>query len=116
MRVKVRGFHSPDVDLDNFKVEDPEKFSFSLEAFVGPADSEGEESLSFRVCNPKYLATEIVQDRVILGWQLVIVNNPDLPKILDAVTHAIERTEADSWRALAGRLARIGHYEFEDFV
>jgi hypothetical protein len=115
MRAAVRHFISPDVDLDHFKPEDPENFSFLLQALVGPADSIGEESLQFLVTTMQALAQTVEADGVVFGRSLVIVSQPDIPRILASVRSAIERPEADSWAVLAQRLARLGIYEFEDF-
>ncbi|MEU5961441.1 Imm8 family immunity protein [Micromonospora parva] len=113
MKASVRHFISPDVDIDDFRPDDPENFSFLLQALVGPADSAGEESLQFLVTTPRSLAEAVQSDGVIFGRSLVIVDGPNMPRILDSVRRAIERLEAPSWQLLAQQLTRLGVYEFE---
>ena len=114
VKARVRHFISPDVDLDDFRPEDPEDFCFLLEALVGPADSEGEESLQLLVCTPRALARRVASEGVIFGRSLVIVDSPKISRILDSVRAAVERAEASSWNAVARRLERLGIYEFEE--
>jgi immunity protein 8 of polymorphic toxin system len=109
----VRHFISPDVDLDDFRPDDPENFSFLLQALVGPADSAGEESLQFTVTTLRALEETVQANGVIFGRSLVIVDGPNVPHILTSVRRAIERLEAPSWELLAQKLARLGVYEFE---
>jgi Immunity protein 8 len=114
MRALVRNFISPDIDLDDFKPDNPAEFSFLLQALVGPDDSEGEESLQFLVCTPRALERRVASEGIVFGRPLVIVESPDISRILDAVRGAVERPEALSWDALCRRLERLGIYEFED--
>jgi hypothetical protein len=114
MRAVVRHFISPDVDLDDFRPGDPVDFSFLLQVLVGPSDSEGEESLELIVCTPRALERRVAAEGVVFGRPLVIVESPDISRVLKAVRGAVERAEAPSWEALARRLERLGIYEFED--
>lgn len=116
MKAVVRRFISPDVDLGSFRPDDPENFSFLLEAIVGPSDGEGDELLQFNVCTLASLTSTVSSERVLLGRSLVIVGTSKVSEILDAVRSAIERVEAESWAKVAARLARLGYYEFEDYV
>src|SRR4051794_470996 len=115
MRALVRHFISPDIDLDDFKPEDPADFSFLLQALVGPADSEGEESIQFLVCTARALARRVASEGLIFGRSLVIIDSPDIPRTLNAIRNAIERAEAPSWDALTRYLERLGIHEFEAF-
>jgi hypothetical protein len=112
----VRHFISPDVDLDAFWPEDAENFSFLLQALVGPADADGEESLQFLVCTPRALDERVTREGIVFGRSMVVVRSPDIPQILHAVRSRIERIEAPSWKEVGARLARLGLYEFEDSV
>lgn len=115
MRASVRNFISADVDLDSFWPEDEGCFSFLLQALVGPEGAEGEESLEFLVCTPDYLKEAVSREGVIFGRSLVIVEYPNMHRILEQVKSRVERIEAPSWKEVGVLLARIGKYEFEDF-
>ncbi|MFE1960950.1 Imm8 family immunity protein [Streptomyces sp. NPDC059479] len=114
MRVAVYSFISPDVDLDEFLPEDPERFSFLLQALVGPAGVESGESVEFVVCTPRWLEERVTSERVIFGRALVIVGSPDVRQILAGIKAAIERVEAPTWQILARKISRLGVYEFEE--
>ncbi|NGY58200.1 hypothetical protein G7043_04535 [Lentzea sp. NEAU-D13] len=114
MRAAVRHFISPDVDLEDFRPNDPDDFSFLLQALVGPADGEGSESVQFNVCTLTSLTSTVSSERVLFGRSLVIVGTSKIGEILDVVRAAIERVEAGTWAEVGERLARLGYYEFED--
>jgi hypothetical protein len=116
VKAVVRHFISPDVDLENFYPDDPEDFSFLLEAIVGPAEGEGDELLQFNVCTLASLTPTVASERVFLGRSLVLVDTSKISEILAVVRSAIERVEAESWAKVGARLARLGYYEFEDHV
>ncbi|MFD9225093.1 Imm8 family immunity protein [Streptomyces sp. NPDC060064] len=116
MRAAVYGFISPDVDLDDFRPEDPLNFSFLLQALIGPSDREAGESLQFIVCTPEWLARRVGSERVVLGRSLVVVDSPDVGMILDHVERIIGAVESPSWAALTRKLSCLGDYEFEEFV
>jgi hypothetical protein len=115
MRAAVRHFISPDVDLENFHPDDPENFSFLLQAIVGPVDSEGDESLQMIVCTPAYLRSRLDTETVIFGRPYVIVGSPGLSRILGSIKASIERIDGRDWGEVAKKLARLGIWEFEDF-
>jgi hypothetical protein len=112
MRASVRRFLSPDVDLEDFRPEDPEKFMFLLQVLVGPVDSIGEESLQFIVVSLGALRELVAADGAVLGRSLVVVDGARMDRILGFVRSAIERMEAPTWAELGRRLARLGVYEW----
>ena len=114
MKASVRHFISPDVDLQDFRPDDPQKFSVLVQALVGPADSDGEESVQFVVTTPRALEEKVQADGVVFGRALVVVNGPSMRQSLGSIERAIESLEAPSWNLLAQRLARLGIYEFEE--
>jgi Immunity protein 8 len=97
VRPVVKHFLSPDVGLGNFSPEDPTDFSFLLQALVGPAGQEGEESLQFIVCTPRHLAKQLVSDKYSLGRGLVLIGSSDIQGILRFVQRAVERVEGSNW-------------------
>jgi hypothetical protein len=65
MKAAVRHFIIPDIDLDDFRPQDPVDFSFLPKALVGPSDSEGEESLQLIVCTPRALERRVASEGVV---------------------------------------------------
>lgn len=113
MKAQVRTLFSPDlhVAVEDFSPDDPEDFSFLLWAIVGPADSEGEELLQLIVSTPRALQKRLGSEDVVFGRSLVIVDSPDMPRMLGAVRAEIERHEGETWRDVVSRLAHLGFYE-----
>ncbi|WP_157815541.1 Imm8 family immunity protein [Kitasatospora sp. CB02891] len=114
MRATVRGFSSPDIDLDEFAPEDPESFAFLLQAIVGPEDGPGSESLQFTVCTPRHLSRLIEDLGVVPGHGLVVVETCRLDRVLAYVERMIGRQTGEDWPAVAKNLGRIGTMEFDD--
>jgi hypothetical protein len=108
---------SPDLDVavENFSPDDPEDFSFLLWAIVGRADSEGEELLQLVVCTPRALRKRLESEEVVFGRSLVIIDSPDMPRMLGVVRSEIERHEGETWREVVSGLTRLGFYEGEDY-
>lgn len=116
MKATFKYFSSPDVELDGFHPQDPENFSFLLEAIVGPVGvSEAGESIQFIVCTPLSLKEQLASDGVVFGRSLVIVDSPNVEKIMDRIRRAIEALEAPTSEELAHKFSRLGVYEFEDY-
>jgi hypothetical protein len=118
MRAELKGLHSPDVDLTSFAPVDPLSFRFLLQAMIGTEGTDGAESFDFDVCTPGWLISQHSQGNypgAIFGRHMLIVFSYDLNAIKGATAHYCRRCIANDWEALAEKLARIGHWEFEDF-
>ena len=114
MRAQLKSLHSPDIDLSNYWPEDPGCFGFLLQAFVGPEGEDGDESFSFNVCTPRWLEIEN-KDRIIFGANHLIVTNYNLPAIESHLRRYFERCVGDTWSEVSAKVARVGHWEFEDY-
>jgi hypothetical protein len=115
MKAKLKRLHSPDVDLQSFWPENPQCFSFLLQAMIGPVDSEGEESFDIEVCTPEWLRSQYSDTDVLPGRHLLIVFDYDLDRIKNYISRYCERCEADNWEGLASKLSRLGQWEFEGY-
>lgn len=115
MKAKLKRLHSPDVDLQNYWPEDSRNFSFLLQAMIGPADTEGEESFDIEVCTPEWLRSQYSDSEVLSGHHFLIVFDYNLDQIKNYISHYCERCEADNWEQLANKLNRLGKWEFEDY-
>ncbi|HEX4499328.1 MAG TPA: immunity 8 family protein [Thermoanaerobaculia bacterium] len=116
MKATIRRFHSPDVyDLEGWVPADPACFGFLLQALIGPADGEGEESFDFIVCSPEWLKEKYGEAGVILGRHHIIMFDYNFEHLRRTLESLVARIEGKDWRGLATRIARYGAWEFEDY-
>jgi hypothetical protein len=92
-------------------------FSTLARVTVGPADSEGEETVDVLVCTPEALAVRCTQQGIVSGEHLLVVDweRFDRRDVEAWLRRKIERIEADSWAAVGMALARVGQYEFDGY-
>lgn len=118
MRAELKSLHSPDIDLDTFRPDDPSKFGFLLQAMIGPEGEDGAESFDIQVCTPQWLLDRHSQGEcpnVIFGAQMMVVFSYDLSQVLGALKHYCQKCVGKDWQTLASKLSRLGAWEFEDY-
>jgi hypothetical protein len=117
VRAKIKSFQSVDIeDLHNFIPQNPENFSFLLELMIGPDNEEGEESFNVQVCTPQWLLSTMKKEDIILGNHFLIVLEYNFERIFNKIKQQIEVCSGINWHEVAEKVARIGHWEFEDYV
>jgi hypothetical protein len=94
---------------------DPEHFALLVQAFVGPQGAPGEEAFDFEVCTPSWLAGEL-DDRSLFPRHRLLLRRYDYRLLELAIRSLIQGTSGSSWQQVAERLARYGHWEFEDYA
>jgi hypothetical protein len=97
---------------------DPASFAFLTRLIVGPSDADGEESFDVTVASPDWLAARCREAGGILDGRHHLIVDPgtfDQAKLRDWLTQRVQAAQADSWPDLAAILARLGHWEFEDY-
>ena len=116
IRPVLRQLHSPDVpDLAALRPRDPQSFSILIQAMFGPSDGAGQESFDFILCTPAWLATEAQRVGVVDGRHHLIVETYDLARLRDFLERYADRCSGDTWQECAGKLSRLGRWEFEDY-
>ena len=116
MRAVVKGFHSPDVDLETFAPDDVDDFGILLQIMVGTADAPGEDWFDIMVCTPRWIGQDIESKGPFIGRHTVLVNSYNFTEIRTFLTKIIEVEMASSWEELALKIGRIGRWEFEDYT
>ena len=115
MRAELKWLHSPDVeDLKQYWPKEPDNFGFLLQAMMGPAGQEGEESFNMVVCTPKWLKQTHADADIVLGRHHLIVFRYDYQSLLNYIRTFAERCTGESWQEIAQKLSRLGRWEFED--
>lgn len=118
MQATLRRLHSPDAPdgLATFAPDDPERFSMLVQALVGPADSEGEESFDFTVSSPDLIAAEAADGKgFVFPRHRLVLTHWDPALVQRAIEDLVQRTEGKDWREIATKLSRFGRWEFEDY-
>ena len=120
MKVEIKSCYSPDIDdLKSHKPKQADSFCFLLTIFIGVEGEEGEDTLDFIVCTPKYLINEHEEEKesegVIFGKNYLIVFEYNFENILNQIKKLIDSIEEDTWGAIGQRLSRYGKWEFEDY-
>ncbi len=113
---EVRALHSPDIcQLQSDAPHDITNFGILVQALVGPSGEPGEESFDVVVCTPAWLAQELSQSEYLYGRHHLIVERYDYCLIRRALDETFGGVTGATWAEVAERLARFGHWEFEDY-
>ena len=117
MKAELKRVHSPDInDLENYRPDNPAKFSFLIQAMIGPEGGAGEESFDIEVCTPKWLEETCDLHDVVIGRHRLIVREYIYVQIIQAINNYLKGCTGENWNEVAGKVARLGRWEFEDYV
>lgn len=117
MRAEVRHIISNDFfDEATWRPEVEDTFSFWISISVGPQGDIGEEQFQAQVCTPKWLMANHAKEEVVIGWQRILVMEYDWSRIEQAVQQWVASWSADDWHTLALHIARLGPWEFDNYV
>jgi hypothetical protein len=115
MRAELKRLHSPDVaSLETYVPTEPECFGIFVQAIVGPAGQDGEESFDFMLCTPRWLASR--EPAIVLGAHHLFVREYDYAAIEAFVRGFCARCEGETWDQVAGRVGALGRWEFADYT
>lgn len=115
MTSEVKGMMSTEIfDLDNYRPDDYESFSFLISVTVGVKDVAGGDIFDIDVCSPKWLLQN-QSDDFFVGSGSLIVFTCDMRKIISKVRALFDGCEGNDWSEIAIKLSRIGRWEFENY-
>src|SRR5262245_5362265 len=116
MKAEIKKLHTPDIDdLSKYSPYDPENFHFLLQLIAGPEGEKGEESFEILICTPKWLLDNHRKEDVIIGRHYLIMMEYNYKRMLQAINTFCHRCEGSTWKEVAEKLGRLGHWEFEDY-
>src|SRR2546427_11708854 len=104
MRAKLKHLHSPDVDFRKYRPEG-DRFSFLVQAMIGPEGSDASESFDIVVCTPRWLADNCREP--MWGRHMLIVSRYDVDEIRGMIERYCDSCEGKDWDTIAQRLSRI---------
>jgi hypothetical protein len=116
LRAVLKGIHCADIpDLENYRPNTPDKFSFLLQLFVGSDSEEGAQSFGVTVCIPQSLLERYTKDDVIIGRHLLIIFEYDYRRIMGKIERFLRRCDGETWDEVARKVGELGHWEFENY-
>ncbi len=123
MKAVIKSIHSADLtvaekDIYEYVPLEKDFFGFDLSVEVGILGEEGQEIFNFFVASPKYLTEKYYKqkgEKAIFGRHLIIAFEYDFHKIYALIDDYVKKLEESNWENLAGKINRIGHWEFEDY-
>jgi hypothetical protein len=116
MRAEIKNLFSLEVDdLEGFVPSDPDTFRIPIRLVAGPQGEKGEESFDFVVCSPSWLAKEVNEHMVLLLRHRLLLKSFDFRKVRNFIERYVRGCEGATWNEVATKLARLGHWEFEDY-
>ena len=90
-------------------------FSVWVTVSVGPIGKINADLFRIEVCTPRNLATQIDEKGPVWGRHKLIVRAFDPAAIILAVQRYLEGCSGADWIEVGSKVARIGHWEFEDY-
>jgi hypothetical protein len=81
---------------------------------VGPRDEKGEESFDVTVCSPAWFASNM-NSNVVSGRHFLFMKKYNYTLLREFIESYCNSCRGQSWEEVAVKVARIGHWEFEDY-
>ena len=117
MHATIRRLHTPDAPgFRDFVPQDESDFALLVQVVAGPHDGEGEESFDIEVVTPAHLSRRLSRSGPMSGRHLLLVDRFNADEIERWLERAVAACTGASWREVAKKLSRIGHWEFEDYT
>ncbi len=116
IQAELRFLFSPDADpLKDYHPAGP--FGILVMAIVGPRDSEGEESFDFMLCTPDWFERDRLGEGagIAIGRHFVFVREFNYQALELFVAKYCAQCRGRTWAEVAEKVARLGHWEFEDY-
>lgn len=116
MKAELKRLHSPDIyDLESYRPECSDIFCFLLQAMIGPAGEDGEESFDIQVCTPKWIEKNLGEGEALVGAHHLIVLDYNYQKIVSTIERFLLGCSGGSWGEVAKKASRLGSWEFEAY-
>jgi len=117
MRAEIKFLHSTEIleGLETYSPSDEDVFCIPITIGIGSKEREGADNFDLLVCSPGWLAQDIKEGDVRLLRHILLVKTFDWRRIRAFIDRYVSGIEAETWEEIANKLARLGHWEFEDY-
>jgi hypothetical protein len=117
MKAEIKSLHSLQLEdrLINYWPDDVSNFGTWIRAYIGPQGEAGAEAFDIQVCTADWLKSQCSTQGPLWGRHLLIVDAYDYDVIKASIERYVESCDGDDWASVAGKLSRVGAWEFEDY-
>jgi hypothetical protein len=116
MRAEVKRWWSSDLPDGKSLPEDPDDCCVGMQVDIGPVGQDGADTFSFEVCTPSALARRSEGERrPFWARGTLIVDTFSWEAVEMALNQYVRSVSGEDWSALATKLNRLMHWEFEDY-
>lgn len=117
MKPRIVRLHSPDVyDLESYRPDIYDNFGFLLQIMAAPEGSPGEESFDVVVCTIRWFADQHLKDGIASGMHFIFMEKYDYEALKKMINDFSDKCIGENWMQVAGKLGRLGQWEFDDYV
>jgi hypothetical protein len=115
MRPILKGASSPDAaDLEKFSGPEAAPWAIYVELSVGPDAQDGEETFGITICSPRWIEQQVQNGPRILRHHIVVAQY-SWAAVRQFIVSYLSAIEGDTWGDVAGHVARLAQWEFEDY-
>ena len=116
IRAELRHLECDDVpDLETW-CPATDSFAIGVCLQVGAVGSEGGDNFYLEVCTPPHLVDRLADETIVSGRHRLIVGHFNYQSLVEYVRKYVASCSGDTWDEVAGKVSRLGHWEFEDYV
>jgi hypothetical protein len=116
MKAKLKDIDlSRAVAFKDFSPENARNFCVWATAHIGIEGEKGAHLFQIQICTPEYLSRQISSSGPMWGRHMLIVQNYNAAEIRLMLERYLETCVGADWNEIGPKVARIGHWEFEDY-
>ncbi len=115
MRAELRSVMSVEVsELSSWRPI-ADSWSLPLWMMCGVYGQSGEDEFIVTVCSVDWVRDRIKEDGLLSGRNLLIVEGFSWSRIHAYLEKYVSSCSGSSWKEIASKLARLGHWEYENY-
>lgn len=113
MRAELKDVSADDMDIGSFVPADPKCFSIVLRLRIGVEGSSSGDDFELTICTPAWLQNNIWEP--MWGRHFLVVREFNYQEIVNTISKGVVACVGGDWIEVAGKLARLFAWEFEDY-
>jgi hypothetical protein len=114
MKIELKDLWCIEWEFNREIILDSDK-AYTVQAFLGPADTEESEIFNITVCNLDYVRKKEKEDGFFNGLWHLVIENPTKDKLEKYFQDQIMTVSGKTWEECYQKLRLIGQSEFENY-